>query len=185
MSVCLEKTSSPNTSCFSCRWLLLCTRKSAPKKLRNNFFHNKLYSLKAHGHYSTVLIYLATSRAAKLGTFTHFTFTNLPWYNQSINSLIYVYCIQIPSCFFWVFNNSCDHTFSYYSHQKNFLFCPLNLDRFFHSFLQHYFNYYKPQILAKQTGLTNRFIISIKNLCRCIQKIKIKHDGGADVLVLF
>ena len=124
MYVCLEKTSSPNTSCFSCRWLLLCTRKSAPKKLRNNFFHNKLYSLKAHGHYSTVLIYLVTSRAAKLGTFTHFTFTNLPWCNQSINSLIYVYSIEIPSCFFWVFDNSCDHTFSYYRHQKKFSVLP-------------------------------------------------------------
>ena len=36
------------------------------------------------------LIYLATWRAAKLGIFTHFTFTNLHQCSQSINSLIYV-----------------------------------------------------------------------------------------------
>ena len=34
---------------------------------------------------------------SKLDIFTHFTFTNLPWCSQSMNSLIYVYSIQIPS----------------------------------------------------------------------------------------
>ena len=43
---------------------------------------------------------------------------------------------------------------------------------------------YKPQILTKQTGLTNRFVIRQKNLCSCIQKIKNKYDGGADVVFL-
>ena len=70
------------------------------KKKKKPFFQDKFNSLQAHAHYFTVLIYLATSRAAKLGTFTHFTFTNLPQCSQSINSLIYVYSIQIPSCFF-------------------------------------------------------------------------------------
>ena len=56
-----------------------------------------LYPLKAHAHYFTVFIYLETWRGAKLGIFTHFTFTNLPWCSQSMNSLIYVYSIQIPS----------------------------------------------------------------------------------------
>ena len=56
-----------------------------------------LKALKAHAHYFTVFIYLETWRGAKLGIFTHFTFTNLPWCSQSMNSLIYVYSIQIPS----------------------------------------------------------------------------------------
>ena len=56
-----------------------------------------LYPLKAHAHYFTVFIYLETWRGAKLGIFTHFTFTNLPWCSQSMNSLIYVYSMQIPS----------------------------------------------------------------------------------------
>ena len=56
-----------------------------------------LYSLKAHEHYFTVFMYLQTWRGAKRGIFTYFTFTNLPWFSQSMNSLIYVYSIQIPS----------------------------------------------------------------------------------------
>ena len=56
-----------------------------------------LYSLKAHAHYFTVFMYLESWGVAKLGIFTHFTFTNLPWCSQSMNSLIYVYSIQIPS----------------------------------------------------------------------------------------
>ena len=42
------------------------------------FFQDKFYFLKAHAHYFAVLIYLANRRAAKIGIFTHFTFTNLP-----------------------------------------------------------------------------------------------------------
>ena len=60
-----------------------------PKKLKSNFFQYILYSLKAHAHYFTVFIYLETWRGAKLGIFTHFTFTNLPWCSQSMNSLMY------------------------------------------------------------------------------------------------
>ena len=72
----------PDTGCFTRRWSLLGARKSAPKKLKNNFFP------KAHAHYFTVLIYLGTWRATKLGVFPHFIFTNLPRCSQSINSLI-------------------------------------------------------------------------------------------------
>ena len=90
-------SSRPKYSCFSRWWPLLGAKKSVPKKLKKQFFSKvKFYSLKAHAHYFTVVIYLATGRAAKLGIFTHFTFTNL---SQNINSLIYVYCIQIPRCF--------------------------------------------------------------------------------------
>ena len=39
---------------------------------------DKFHSLKAHAHYFTVLIYLATSGAAKLGIFTHFRSIKLP-----------------------------------------------------------------------------------------------------------
>ena len=84
-----------------------------PKKT-TTIFPIKLYSLIAHAHYFTIFIYLATWRAAKLGIFTHFMFTNLPQCSQSINSLIYVYSIQILSCFLWVLDHSCDHYSSYY-----------------------------------------------------------------------
>ena len=96
----------PNTGCFSRRWPLLGARKSAV------FFQDMLYSLKAHAHYFTVLIYLVTWRAAKLGIFTHFTFTNLLRCSQSIISLIYVYYIQISSRFLWVLDHSRDRTSS-------------------------------------------------------------------------
>ena len=82
----------PNTGCFSSWWPLLGTTKLVPKKLKNNFFPI-FYSLKAHAHYFTILMYLETWRGAKLGIFTHFTFTNIPWCNQSMNSLIYVYTL--------------------------------------------------------------------------------------------
>ena len=65
--------------------------KLVPQNLKNNFFQDKFYSLKAHAYYFTVLIYFATWRVNKLGIFTHFTSTNLSWCSQSINSLIYVY----------------------------------------------------------------------------------------------
>ena len=54
------------------------------------------------------------------------------------------------------------------------------LDRFF-IILHHCFYFCKPQIRTKQTGLTIQFAIPQKNLCSCVQKIKNKHDGGADV----
>ena len=94
----LYKT-GPNTGCFSRRWPLLGVTKLASKNLKNDFFRDKLYSLKVHAHYFTVLIYLAVWRAAKLGIFTHF---NSPRCSQSIDSQIYVYSIQIPSCFLWM-----------------------------------------------------------------------------------
>ena len=76
---------------FSHRWPLLGAIKQAPKKLKNIFFHHEFYSLKAHAHYFTVPIYLATWRAAKVGIFTHFTSINLLRCSQDINSLMYVY----------------------------------------------------------------------------------------------
>ena len=79
-------------------------------------FQDKLYSLKAHAHYFTALIHLATLRAVKLGIFTHFKFTNLSRCRQSINSLICLYSIQISSCFLWVLDHSRDCTSSYYRH---------------------------------------------------------------------
>ena len=51
-------------------------------------------------------MYLATWTAAKLGIFTLFTFTNLSRCSQSINSLIHVYSLQIPSCFLWLLDPS-------------------------------------------------------------------------------
>ena len=40
----------------------------------------------------------------------------------------------------------------------------------------------KPLISTKQTGLAIRFVIPQKNLCSCVQKIKNKNDGEADVV---
>ena len=40
-------------------------------------------------------------------------------------------------------------------------------------------------MLANKTGLTIRFVIPRKSFCSCIQKIKNKHDGDADVVFLF
>ena len=79
------------------------------------FFQNNFYSLKAHAYYFTVIIYLAPCRAAKLDIFTHFIFTNIGIRcGQSINSLIYVYSIQVPSCFLWMLDHTRDCTSSYY-----------------------------------------------------------------------
>ena len=78
-----------------------------------------LYPLKAHEHYFTVLIYLETWRGAKTGVFTHFTFTNLPWCSQIMNSLIYVYSILIPS--WW---QTWSHFFVLRPLKKNFCITP-------------------------------------------------------------
>ena len=83
---------SPNTGCFFTLVTAFNVRKSAPKKLIF-FFQDKFYSLKVHAHYFTVIIYLITWRAGKLGIFTHFMFTNLPWCSQSIDSLVCVYYV--------------------------------------------------------------------------------------------
>ena len=113
--------SSPNTGCL---FLMSLTafgwEKISTQKIR--IFFPKFYSLKAHAHYFTLFIYLPSWRAAKLDIFTHLTFTNLPRYSQNMNSWIYVYPIQIPSCFLWVLDHSRYHTSSYYHHPKKF-FC--------------------------------------------------------------
>ena len=49
--------------------------KISAQKLKNIFFPKKLCSLKAHSHYFSVAIDLATCRAAKL---IHFTFKLTP-----------------------------------------------------------------------------------------------------------
>ena len=96
----------PNTSCFLRWWPLLGTRKLAPKKSNNNFFPSCILCKgSCHVHYFTVLIYLKTWRAAKLGILTHFMFTNLPRWSQRISSLKCVYSRQIPSCFLWVLDH--------------------------------------------------------------------------------
>ena len=78
---------------FSHQWLLLARENQHPKIIII-FSLDKLYSLKAHANYFTILIYFAAWKAAKLGIFfIHFTFINLSWCNQSINSLIYVYIL--------------------------------------------------------------------------------------------
>ena len=97
--------------------------KIVAQKIKKQFFQDKFYSLKAHAHYFTVFIYLATWRAAKLGIFTHM-FTNLPQCSQSMNSLIYIYSIQIPSYLLWVLDRSHGHTFSCYCCPKKVSVLP-------------------------------------------------------------
>ena len=55
------------------------------------FFQDKFYSLKAHSDYFTVLIYITTRIAAKVGIFTHFTSTNLPNYVKHQLSICILY----------------------------------------------------------------------------------------------
>ena len=86
-----------------------------PKNLKIIFFQDKLYSLEAYVYEFTVLIYLATWRAAKRSVLTHFTFANLPRYSQSINSL---YPIQIRSWLFMSAWSRRDRTSSYCCHPK-------------------------------------------------------------------
>ena len=81
------------------------------KIFKKTFFQDTFYSLRSHTHSFTVLIYSATWRAAKLGIITHFRFENLPRCTQSLNSLIYVYSIHIPSCLLWVLDQSWSHFF--------------------------------------------------------------------------
>ena len=73
-----------NTGCFSSQWPILGARKLTPKNLKTFFSQYMLYSLKADTHYFTVFIYLRNWRGAKLGIFTHFTFTKLPRCSKSI-----------------------------------------------------------------------------------------------------
>ena len=74
-------------------------RENRRPKIKFFFFFGKFYSLKAHAHCLAVFIYLATWRTAKLSIFTSFTFTILPRYSLSVNSLINAYSIQI-FCYF-------------------------------------------------------------------------------------
>ena len=59
-------------------------KKLAPKKLKNNFFLIYVISFKGS---CTLLHCFYILRNLKL-VFTHFTFTNLPWCSQSMNSLM-------------------------------------------------------------------------------------------------
>ena len=92
-----------------------CNKIGTQKIKKQFFFQDKFYS-KAHPGYFTVLIYLATWRAAKLGIFTHFRFVNISHCRQSINSLMYGYYTDPQLLLFR------DHTSLYYRHPKKY-FC--------------------------------------------------------------
>ena len=119
--------SSPNRGCFSCRWPLLGATKLTI------FSQHNFYSLKAHAHYFTVLVYLATWRAAKLGIFTHFMSIKLPQCNQSINSLLYVYYTDPQLFFMSAWPQLWLHFFVLPPPpQKKNLYYPLNIFNFLH-----------------------------------------------------
>ena len=65
-----------------------------PKKLKTGAFLryiSKLYSLKVHAQYFTVLIYITTRIAGKLGIFTHFTSTNFHQLSKASSRSLYIY----------------------------------------------------------------------------------------------
>ena len=90
----------------------------------NFSFQDKFFSLKAHAHYFTILIYLATWKAAKLGIFTHFTSINLPQCSKSIDSLMYLYYTDLH-LFLWATDLSRDCTSSYYKTILHLVQCCL------------------------------------------------------------
>ena len=76
-----------------------------------------LYPLKAHAHYFTVFTYLETWRGAKIGIFTHFTFTNLP--RCKVWTHWYMYTLYRSPA-----DDRRDHTSSYYRRSKNISVLP-------------------------------------------------------------
>ena len=120
--------SGPNTGCFFMSVTPFGHKKISAQKLKTGFFQDKFYSLKAHAHYFTVLIYLATWRAVNFGIFSHFMSTNLSWCSQSNNLLMYAYYTGSQLLFMSAWSqsclHSCDHT-SCYCCPKNFLYYPL------------------------------------------------------------
>ena len=93
-------------------------KKISTQKIKKQlFFQDMFYPLKTHAHYFTLLIYLATWGAAKLGIFTHFMFTNLPRRSQSISSLLH----RFPAAFL-ALDHSRDRTSLHYRRpNKNFV----------------------------------------------------------------
>ena len=81
-------------------------------------------TMKAYAYYFTVLIYLATWRAAQLGIFTHFTFINLPRCRQSINSLMDVYYTDPQLLFMCAWSQSWSHFFVLTPPKKSFCITP-------------------------------------------------------------
>ena len=118
--------SEPNTGgCFLCRWPLLSTMKSTPKKLKNNFFPRSVLFFKGFcAYYFTVYKYLAIWRAVKLGIFTHFTSTKLPWCSQSINSLMYVYYTDSQLLLMSTWSQLWLHVFILLPRKKSFCITP-------------------------------------------------------------
>ena len=88
---------TPNTCCFSSWRSLLGARNRCPKNEKSIFFPIYIIFFKVSCTLLHCFYILRNLRSSKLGIITHFIFTNLPRYSQSMNSLIYVYCIQIPS----------------------------------------------------------------------------------------
>ena len=162
--------SGPNTGCFSCRWLLLGTTKLATKKLKSNFFQDKLYFLKTHAHYFTVLIYLVTWRAAKLGIFTHFTSINLPQRSQSINWLICVY--YTPTFFYEHFVLAVIALLHTTAGPPKTLYYPLDL-RYIHIYDIYIYIYIYIKYLSYISYIIYKPLIWVPKLCVPIIKEKI------------
>ena len=100
-------------------------RQNRRSKIFKKFvFQGKFCSFKAHAYYFTVLIYVATWRAAKLGIFTHSTSINLPLRSQSINSLMYVDYTDPQLLFNSAWSQSWSHFFVLPPPQKDFCITP-------------------------------------------------------------
>ena len=76
-------------------------------------------------HCSHILSNLKSSET--LYFFSHFKLTNFPQCSQSNNSLMYVYFLQIPTCFLWVLDQSSFHFGCAITTQKGFPIPPVSI----------------------------------------------------------
>ena len=67
---------------------------------------------------NTGCFFMSVTAFEKIKKQFFYSFTDLPQCRQSIDSLIYVYSIQILSCFLWVLDHYCDRTSLYCRHPK-------------------------------------------------------------------
>ena len=108
---CWYSQARPNVGCFSHRWLLLGATKLAPKI---SFLQHKFYSLKAHAHYFTFLIYFQQLeellKLVFLLVLHPSTYLDVVKVSQLTNVCI---LIQIPSCFLWALDHSIAHVIAW------------------------------------------------------------------------
>ena len=131
-------------------------------------FQDKSYSIIAQAHNLTVLIYLATWKAAKLGILTHFISINLPRYSQSINFLMYLYYTDLKLPFMSTCH-SCDHTSLHYRRPKKFLYYIFHwivqLLMIFRSLLSSTIEQFS-SLTFEKSDVSSAKILQVNHLCK-------------------